>query len=64
MGGSEVSTSVVKVSVTGCLTLLEHILITWGLLFIWLFLLSYSFMFFWFHFLSLYIRLYILYASV
>jgi hypothetical protein len=30
----------------------------------WLFRLSYSFIFFWFHLLSLYMRLYVLYASV
>jgi hypothetical protein len=52
MRGSEVSTSVVKVLVTGCLTLLEdiYIYIISSLLLIWLFHLSHSFMFFWFHF--------------
>ena len=47
---SGVKWSVVKISATGCLTLLEDTLITWILLLTWLFRLSYSFMFFRFFF--------------
>jgi hypothetical protein len=50
MRGSDVSTSVVKVLTTECLTLLVDIQIIWSLLLIWLFRLSHPFLFFWFHF--------------
>ena len=51
----QVQWSVVKVLVTGCLTLLEDIQIIWSVQLIWLFRLSHSFIFFWFYFVSLYI---------
>jgi len=47
--------SVVKILVTGCLSLLEVIQIVWSLLLIWLFRLSHSFIFFCFDFVSLYV---------
>ena len=74
------STSVVKVFVIGCLSSLEdiqthtrtrthiythtHTYIIRSLQLIWLFGLSHSFVFFWLHFVSLYIRLCALCASV
>jgi len=61
---SEVERSVVKVLVTGCLSLLEDIQIIRSLLPMWLFRLSQSSIFFWFHFVSLYIWLYVLCGSV
>jgi len=56
MRGSEVSTSVVKVLVTGCLSLSEDIQNIWRF--------TASFIFFWFYCVSLYIWLYVLYASI
>ena len=47
---SVVGWSVLKVLVTGCLTLLQDIYIIWSLLLTWPFHLSHSFIFFWFHF--------------
>jgi hypothetical protein len=54
----------VKFLVTGCLPLLEDIQIIWNLLLTWLFRLSHSVILFWVYFVSLYIWLYVLYASL
>ena len=61
---SEVELGVVKVLVTVCLPLIEDIQIIRNLLLIWLFRLPHSFLFFRSYFVSLYIGLYVLRASV